>query len=61
MELLKRNFGNVKKGQLPEFDPKSGHFKHSIEISHLGRLLLNEVSMTTPFDEAHKSEGEPPV
>lgn len=56
LELLKRNFGNVKKGQLPEFDPKTGHFKHSIEISYLGRLLLKEIGMTTPFDAGQNGE-----
>jgi hypothetical protein len=56
LELLRRNFGNLKKGQLPEFDPKTGYFKHTVEISYLGRLLLKEVGMPTPFDEAQASE-----
>ena len=57
LELLKRNFGSVKKGQLPEFDAKSGYFKHSVEISYLGRLLLKEIGMPTPFDEAQRPEA----
>ena len=51
LDLLKRNFGTVAKGTLPEFDARSGQFKHTVEISYLGRLLLKEVGMTTPFDE----------
>lgn len=57
LELLKRNFGNVKQGQVPDFDPKTGQFKHSVEISYLGRLLLKEIGMTTPFDEARSREN----
>ena len=56
LDLLKRNFGTVKKGQVPEFDPASGHFKHSVEIAFLGRLLLKEIGMPTPFDEAQNSD-----
>ncbi|MGS2743588.1 hypothetical protein ACU6TU_08325 [Halomonas sp. LS-001] len=50
MGLLRKNYGNVKKGQLPEFDPKKGDFKHHVEISQLGRMLLKEIGMPTPFD-----------
>ena len=57
LNLLKRNYGTVKKGQLPEFDAKSGQFKHSIEIGFLGRLLLKEIGMPTPFDESQNSDG----
>jgi hypothetical protein len=53
--LLQRNYGSVKKGQLPEFDQRSGDFKHTVEISYLGRLLLKEIGMPTPFDEARGS------
>lgn len=59
LELLKRNFGNIKKGQLPDFDPKSGQFKHTVEISYLGRLLLKEIGMPTPFDDARGSANNP--
>jgi hypothetical protein len=48
--LLKKNFGNVKKGQLPEFDAGKGDFKHTVEVSHLGRMLLREIGLETPFD-----------
>lgn len=56
LELLKRNYGSVKKGQTPEFDPKEGDFKHTVEVSYLGRLLLKEIGMITPFDERHLDE-----
>lgn len=55
--LLERDYGTVKKGQTPEFDPKVGDFKHRIQISHLGRMLLKEIGMATPFDCAHESRG----
>lgn len=45
--LLKKNYGTVKKGQLPEFDPRAGDFKHSVEVSGLGRMLLTEVGLGT--------------
>lgn len=48
--LLARNYGNVKRGTLPEFDARSGDFKHSVEVSGLGRMLLKEVGLETPFD-----------
>lgn len=49
--LLKRNFGTVKKGQLPEFDTRSGQFKHNVEVSSLGRMLLKEIGLGIPLDE----------
>ena len=49
--LLKKNYGNVKKGQVPEFDPKSGDFKHSVEVSGLGRMLLTEVGLGTDLED----------
>jgi hypothetical protein len=48
--LLARHFPFLKRGEMPEFDPYTGDFKHSLEISALGRLLLKEIGMTTPFD-----------
>jgi hypothetical protein len=56
LDLLKRNFGSVKKGQLPEFHASSGQFKHTVEIAFLGRLLLKEIGMATPFDR--RQDGE---
>lgn len=53
LELLKRNYGSIKKGQVPEFDAGVGEFKHTVEISYLGRLLLKEIGMPTPFDQAN--------
>lgn len=48
--ILKKNYGNVRKGEIPEFDARKGDFKHNVEISYLGRLLLREIGMETPFD-----------
>ena len=53
--LLTRNYGNVKKGTMPEFDSRAGHFKHSVEVSGFGRMLLKEVGLEAPFD-ADQSE-----
>lgn len=56
--LLDRNFGNVKKGELPAFDARTGQFKHTLEVSFLGRLLLKEVGMATPFDLEEEDESD---
>jgi hypothetical protein len=48
--LLEKNYGYVKKGQLPEFDASSGDFKHTVEISGLGRMLLKEVGLPIAID-----------
>lgn len=48
--LLRKNYGNVKKGEVPEFDAREGDFKHRLEVSPLGRMLLREIGMETPFD-----------
>ena len=47
--LLQRNFGQVKKGELPPFDAKGGGFKSRTEISYLGRMLLKEAGIGLPF------------
>lgn len=49
--LLQKNYGSIKKGQLPEFDARSGDFKHRLEISYLGRLLLRESGVALPFED----------
>jgi hypothetical protein len=49
--LLRKNYGSVKKGQIPEFDARSGEFKHRLEISYLGRLLLRESGVALPFED----------
>lgn len=49
--LLQKKFPLLKKGQIPEFDKSKGDFKHSIEVSGLGRLLLREIGKPTPFDQ----------
>lgn len=56
--LLKRTYPFVKRGELPEFDTSKGEFKHSLEISSLGRLLLGEIGMPTPFDSERSGAGD---
>lgn len=51
MGLLEQNYGNVKKGQLPEFDAKVGGFKGRIQISYLGRMLMREMGIGLPFED----------
>ncbi|NRB55416.1 MAG: hypothetical protein HRU39_05455 [Salinicola sp.] len=51
LKLLRKNFSSVKRGELPEFDRSTGEFKHRVEVSPLGRLLLKEVGMPSPFDQ----------
>lgn len=51
MGLLEQNYGNVKKGQFPEFDAKSGGFKGRIQISYLGRMLLRAMGIALPFED----------
>lgn len=48
--LLEKKY-QAKRGQMPEFDTFKNEFKHRVEISHLGRLLLREVGLPTPFDQ----------
>lgn len=48
--LLKKDYGHLKKGEIPDFNPRDGDFKHRLEISYLGRMLLREIGMETPFD-----------
>jgi hypothetical protein len=48
--LLRKQYPSVRKGEVPDFDSRSGDYKHSIEVSGLGRLLLKEIGMVTPFD-----------
>lgn len=49
--LLQKNYGNLKKGQVPEFDPRRGDFKHSVEISGLGRMLLTEIGLGADLED----------
>lgn len=48
--LLKSKFSSVKKGQLPEFDPKTGGFEGRVEISYLGRMLLRSAGTPASID-----------
>lgn len=58
MGLLRKNYGSVKRGEIPDFDAREGDFKHSVEISQLGRMLLKEVGMPTAFDLEQLQEEE---
>ena len=49
LRLLERKFDNVKKGEYPPFDPKSGGFKSRIQISYLGKMLLKEAGISLPY------------
>lgn len=51
LNLLERRYSNVKKGEYPEFDPKSGGFKGNVQISYLGRMLLREMGIELPFKD----------
>lgn len=48
--LLQKRYPNARRGELPEFDPRAGDFKHSIEISYLGRMLLRDIGLPSPLD-----------
>ena len=54
--LIRKNYGSIKKGVIPEFDPRSGDFKHRLEISYLGRMLLREIGMPAPFDASRDAQ-----
>lgn len=47
--LLERKYDNMKRGEYPPFDPKSGGFKSRIQIAYLGRMLLLEAGIDLPF------------
>lgn len=49
--LLEKKYQRPARGQAPEFDPSDGDFKHRVEVSYLGRLLLRHLDMPTPFDQ----------
>jgi hypothetical protein len=48
--LLRKNYGSVGRGELPEFDARSGDFRHRVEISYLGRMLLRAIGQPSPYD-----------
>ncbi|MEX6633412.1 hypothetical protein [Hyphococcus lacteus] len=48
--LLKQRFPGLKRGEYPDFDSNTGQFKGGVEVSPLGRLLLREIGMPSPFD-----------
>lgn len=52
--LLQKNYGSYRNGDTPKFNFRLGDYKHSIEISYLGRMLLREIGLTPPFDAAER-------
>lgn len=50
LNLLERRL-NLKKGQMPEFDNKTGMPKGTVQISYLGRMLLRSMGIELPFEE----------
>ena len=46
--LLERRFDTVKPDEYPPFDPTTGGFKSSVQISYLGRMLLREAGIDLP-------------
>lgn len=50
LNLLERRL-NLKKGQVPEFDSKTGMPKGSTQISYLGRMLLRSMGVELPFED----------
>lgn len=48
--LLRKNYQRPTRGQSPEFDTQKGDFKHTVEVSYLGRMLLRHLDMPSPFD-----------
>lgn len=50
LDLLERRL-NLKKGQIPEFDNKTGMPKGPVQISYLGRMLLRSMDIELPFAE----------
>lgn len=49
--LLRPRFKNLKKGEVPEFDPKTGTMKRqSMDISPLGRLVLRRIGIASEDD-----------
>lgn len=54
--LLRKNYGTIKRGEIPAFESQSGEFKHTVEVSLLGRMLLAEIGLETPFDAAYANQ-----
>jgi hypothetical protein len=48
--LLNKRFPSVRRGEQPEFDIHKGDFKHRLEVSYLGRMLLREIGLPSPID-----------
>lgn len=54
--LLKKRYQSPKRGEQPTFDPKRGDFKHSVEVSYLGRMLLGTIGLPSPYDAEDDDE-----
>lgn len=48
--LLQKRYQSPKRGEQPIFDTKKGDFKHSMEVSYLGRMLLGTIGLPSPYD-----------
>lgn len=49
LNLLERRY-SFKKGQMPEFDDKTGLPKGNVQISYIGRMLLRSMGAQLPFE-----------
>jgi len=54
--LLRKNYSGVRPGKLPEFDALQGDFRHRVQISALGRLLLRHIGCPAPFDQRPQNQ-----
>jgi len=54
--LLIKNYSGVRHGQLPQFDALQGDFRHRVQISGLGRLLLRHIGRPIPFDHQEQTQ-----
>lgn len=56
--LLQKRFPFLRAGQMPEFDRNAGDFKHNVEVSPLGRLVLREIGLPSSVDEDEEDPDE---
>jgi len=48
--LLEKRYRSPRRGEERKFDERSGDFDHNVEISYLGRMLLRDIGMPSPYD-----------
>ena len=56
LRLLEKKYATDRSG-VPQFDKHSHDFKHRVEVSYLGRLLLREIGMPAPIDLEDEESG----